>query len=221
VMAPVIKFKPKVEGEEPKPGEIRVTGLKGATSKRVKDILEQDLIDIKAAILTDDSVVKAIPGTVDPKVMNTVLIPKVIETKYPDLTPEEREQVRQHVLVDSVLRRSEIVEEGNKKFIRMAGRFINIDDLSIDLIDSINPFQGAYEVLSKSVNPATLKTIQDCIAATRLQMTDEEALLLFPKIKAFVKEKGREPNLNSLDPLERRMAEAILFIKKLRKERGV
>ena len=67
--------------------------------------------------------------------------------------------------------------QGDKRFIQMAGRFINIDDLSIDLIDSINPFQKAYEIISKDVNAPTLKVIQDCIAATRIQMTDEEAIL--------------------------------------------
>jgi hypothetical protein len=33
----------------------------------------------------------------------------------------------------------------------MAKKFINIDDLSIDLIDTINPFQEAFEILSKNV----------------------------------------------------------------------
>ena len=33
----------------------------------------------------------------------------------------------------------------------MADKFVNIDDLHIDLIDQINPFQRAFEILSKSV----------------------------------------------------------------------
>ena len=220
VLAPVIKFKPKQDGEETPPGEIRVKGLKGATTERVKKIIEQDINDLKAAILSDDAVTKAIAGIVDPEVLNKVLIPKVIETKYPQLTKDEQEQVRQHVVADSVIRGGEIEEVGDKRFIRMAGQFINIDDLSIDLIDSINPFQRAYEILSKDVNAPTLKVIQDCIAATRIQMTDEEAILLFPKVKAFVQEKGRQPNINALDPLEQRMAQALIFIQKLRQQRG-
>ena len=220
VLAPVIKFKPKQDDEETPPGELRVKGLKGPTTDRVRRIIEQDINDLKAAILSDDSVTKAITGAVDPEVLNKVLIPKVIETKYPQLTEEEREQVRQHVVVDSVVRGGEIEVQGNKKFIRMAGLFINIDDLSIDLIDSINPFQKAYAIISKDVNAPTLKAIQDCIEATRIQMTDEEAILLFPKVKAFVKEKGREPMINALDPLEQRMASALIYIKKLRQQRG-
>ena len=220
VLAPVIKFKPKMEGEDTPPGELRIRGLKGATTDRVKKIIEQDINDLKAAILGDASVAKAITGAVDPEVLNKVLIPKVIETRYPQLTGEEREQVRQHVVVDAALRAGEIEVQGGKKFIRMAGQFINIDDLSIDLIDSINPFQRAYEILSKEVNAPTLKVIQDCIASTRVQMTDEEALLLWPKVKLFVKEKGREPNINASDPLEQRMASALIYIKRVRQQRG-
>jgi superfamily II DNA or RNA helicase len=220
VLAPVIKFKPKQDGEDTPAGEIRVKGLKGATSERVRRIIEQDINDLKAAILSDGDVTKAIAGVVDPEVLNKVLIPKVIETKYPQLTKEEQEQVRQYVVADSVIRGGEIETIGDKRFIRMAGRFINIDDLSIDLIDSINPFQRAYEILSKDVNPPTLKVIQDCIAATRIQMSDEEAILLFPKVKAFVQEKGRQPNINALDPLEQRMAQALIYITKLRQQRG-
>lgn len=220
VLAPVIKFKPKQDGEDTPKGEIRIKGLKGATTDRVKKIIEQDINDLKAAILGDDAVTKAIAGTIDPEVLNKVLIPKVIETKYPQLSAEEKEQVRQHVVVGSVIAGGEIVHEGDKRFIRMAGQFINIDDLSIDLIDSINPFQRAYEILSKQVDVPTLKAIQDCIAATRIQMTDEEAILLFPKIKAFVQTHQREPNINALDPLEQRMASALIFIKKQRQQRG-
>jgi len=220
VLAPVIKFKPKIDGEVTKPGEIRVKGLKQATTERVKKIIEQDINDLKAAILSDDSVAKAITGAVDPEVMNKVLIPKVIETKYPHLTNEEREQIRQHVVTDSAIRGAETQVQGDKRFIRMAGQFINIDDLSIDLIDSINPFQKAYEIMSKEVNAPTLKVIQDCIAGTRIQMTDEEAILLFPKIKVFVKEKNREPIVTAIDPLEQRMAAALIHIKKRRQERG-
>jgi hypothetical protein len=220
VLAPLIKFKPRQDDEDTPPGEIRVKGLKGATTERVRKILEQDINDLKAAILSDDAVTKAIAGIVDPEVLNKVLIPKVIETKYPQLTADEKEQVRQHVVADSVLRGGEVEIVGDQRFIRMAGQFINIDDLSIDLIDAINPFQRAYEILSKNVNAPTLKVIQDCIAATRIQMGDEEAILLFPKVKAFVQDKGRPPNIAASDPLEQRIAQALIFIQKLRQQRG-
>ena len=103
----------------------------------------------------------------------------------------------------------------------MAGRFVNIDELHIDLIDQVNPFQKAFEILSKSVTTHVLKLIQESIEATRVQMSDEEAMLLWPKIKVFVQTNGREPDLNALDPLEKRMAEAIVYLKKKRREHGV
>ena len=60
------------------------------------------------------------------------------------------EEVRQYVVVDSVVKNGEIKETGDQRFIRMTGKFINIDELNIDLIDTINPFQQAFEILSKS-----------------------------------------------------------------------
>jgi hypothetical protein len=142
-----------------------------------------------------------------------MLTPKIIQIKYPELSEAEVEEVRQHVVVDSVVKNGEIKEVGDKRFIRMAGQFVNIDDLHIDLIDRINPFQKAFEILSKSVTTRVLKVIQDVIESTRIQMTLEEALLLWPKINDFAKTFKKEPSLHSTDPLERRMAEAIIFLK--------
>jgi hypothetical protein len=149
------------------------------------------------------------------------MIPKIIRLKYPDLNDQEVDELRQHVVVDSVVKNGEIKETGDQRFIRMAGKFVNIDDLHIDLIDQINPFQRAFEILSKSVTSHVLKVIQEAIEATRIQMSDEEALILWPKIKVFVQTTGREPNLNSLDPLERRMADALVYIKQQRRSQGL
>jgi hypothetical protein len=222
VLAPNFKFKTKnSEDDVAGPGEIRIKGFKEPTSKRVKEIIESDLNDLKATILQDDVMVKALPGNVDPEVINKVMIPKIIRMKYPDLNDQEVDELRQHVVVDSVIKNGEIKETGDQRFIRMAGKFVNIDDLHIDLIDQINPFQRAFEILSKSVTTQVLKVIQEAIEATRIQMSDEEALLLWPKIKVFVKTSGREPELNALDPLERRMAEAVVFIKQQRRSQGL
>lgn len=222
VLAPNFKFKTKVSPDDVSgPGEIKINGFKEPSTKRVKEIIESDLNDLKAIILQDDQIIKALPGNVDPEVLNKVMIPKIIKIKYPDLSDAEIEEIRQHVVVDSVIKSGEIKEEGGKRFIRMAGKFVNIDDLQIDLIDSINPFQAAFEILSKSVTSQVLKVIQETIEATRIIMTDEEAMLLWPKIKVFVTTNGREPNLNSFDPLERRLADAIVYLKNQRRQKGV
>lgn len=222
VLAPNFKFKTKQNDDDKSTDtEIKVRGLKEPSSKRVKDIIESDLNDLKAAILSDDKMVRALPGNVDPEVINKVMIPKIIKIKYPELSDEEVEEVRQHVVVDSVIKNGEIKQEGDKRFVRMADKFINIDDLHIDLIDRVNPFQKAFEILSKSLTTKIFKVIQDTIEATRVQMSDEEAILLWPKINAFFKAQGREPIINSLDPLERRMADALVYLKAQRRQQGV
>jgi hypothetical protein len=222
VLAPSFKFKTKISDEDKSAGaDIKIRGFKEPSSERVKHIIESDLNDLKATILQDDTIVKALPGNLDPEVINKVLIPKIIQIKYPELSTSEIEEIRQHVLVDSVIKNGEIKETGDKRFIRMAGSFVNIDDLHIDLIDQVNPFQKAFEILSKSVTTHVLKLIQESIEATRVQMTDEEAKILWPKIKVFVKTNNRDPDLNSTDPLERRMADAIVYLKKKRREHGI
>lgn len=222
VLAPNFKFKTKLsdDGESTPPGTMKVGGLKEPSTKRTKGIVESDLADLKAAILQDDKIIAASAGALDPEVVNKVLIPKIIQTKYPDLTPEELEEVRQHVVVDSAVSTGEIKEEGDKKFIRMADKFVNIEDLNIDLIDSVNPFQKAFEILSKSVTSNVLKLIQDSIESTRIKMDFEEVKILWPKVNAFVKEKGREPDLNAADLMERRLAECIIWIKEKKRQKG-
>jgi len=221
VLAPNWTFKTKVnDNDKAKPGEIKIRGLKEPSSKRVKDILDGDLNDLKATILQDNKMQKAMPGNVDPEVINKVLIPKIIKTKYPDLSDKEVEEVRQHVVVDSVIKTGEIKETGDKRFIRMSGSFVDIDDIHIDLIDEINPFQEAFEILSKSVTTKVLKVIQDHIEAKRIKMDFEEAKILWPKIQEFIKMYNKEPYLKSNDPLERRMAECIIYLKEEKRKRA-
>ena len=222
VLAPNFKFKTRVpdDTEKAEKGTIKIRGFKQPSTAKVQNIVDTDLNDLKAKILQDDNIAKAITGSVDPEVINKVLIPKVIQTTYPDLSDEEIEEVRQYVVVDSAIKTGDIETSGDKQFIRMANKFVNIDDLNIDLIDSINPFQKAFEILSKSLDKKTFKVIQSCIEETRISITKEEAIILWPKINNFVKEVGREPNISSYDPLERRMAEALILLRKLKRERG-
>ncbi len=223
VLAPNFKFKPRFPEDDDSDDNdgktIKIRGFKLPTSQRAKDIIESDLNDLKAKILQDNQMLKAMPGNVEPEVINQVLIPKIIREVYPDLNEEEVEAVRQHVVVDSGIKNSVFEEQGGRKFIRMAGTFINIDDIHIDLIDTINPFQKAFEILSKSVTTQVLKLIDDHIQATKIEMTEQEALLLWPKIKQWRESTGEAPNLQSFDPKEKRMAEAIVFLRELKRQR--
>lgn len=232
VLAPNFKFKPKDPGGDGIDGTsgdddsdddsdddtIKIRGFKLPTSQRAKDILESDINDLKAKIMQDDTMLKAMPGNVDPEVINKVLIPKIIKETYPDLDDDEVESIRQHVVVDSVIKNGTIEEQGDKRFIRMADSFVNIDDIHIDLIDTINPFQKAFEILSKSVTARMFKAIQETIDATRITMTEEEAIILWPKIKNWIAKTGEQPSIQSFDPQERRLAEAIIFLREQKRK---
>jgi superfamily II DNA or RNA helicase len=221
VLAPHVNFRSKTIGGNKDPGTIEIGGFKEPSTKKVKQILESDLNDLKATILQDEQMMRAIPGNVDPEVINQVLIPKIIQKKYPDLTKEEVDEVRQHFVADSVVKNGEIKEVGDKRFVRMADKFINIDDLHIDLIDKVNPFQKAFEVLSKNVTTKLLKVISETIESNKIMdMSNEEAVILYKKIGEFIKKKGREPKLSSRDSQERRMAEAIIFLKNKKRQKS-
>src|SRR5690606_28640170 len=113
-LAPNFKFKPKKnddnddEEKDDEYGEgddtLHIEGFKLPTSQRAKDIIESDINDLKARILQDDTMLKAMPGNLEPETINTVLIPKIIREVYPDLNDEEVEAVRQYVVVDSVIK---------------------------------------------------------------------------------------------------------------------
>ena len=227
VLAPNFKFKPMDNDEDDLDNDdedddkptIKIRGFKTPTSQRAKDIIETDLNDLKARILQDDTMLKALPGNLEPEVINTVLIPKIIREVYPDLSEDDVEAVRQYVVVDSVIKNSTVEEQGSKKFIKMAGSFVNIDDINIDLIDRVNPFQKAFEILAKSITTSVLKAIQDTINITKIEMTEQEAIILWPKINAWVKETGEKPNIQSTNPIEQRLAQALLFIQDAKRKK--
>ncbi|UUE20879.1 DEAD/DEAH box helicase [Microbacterium sp. J1-1] len=221
VLAPNFNFKTKkFDDDEPaKKGELKIKGFKEPSSDRVRQIVATDLNDLKATILQDDTFARAAAGSIDAETTNKVLIPKIIREKYPDLTEDQVEEVRQQVIVDSVIKNGEVREVGDKRFIKMAEKFVNIDELNINLIDSVNPFQRAFEVLSKSVTPSVLRLIQDTITSTKIEFSEEEALALYPKIKTWVQVNGKRPDLRSDDAVEKHMAAALLFLQKLKQKR--
>lgn len=222
ILAPNFKFKTKRDDEDiVPPGTLTIKGFKEPSTAKTKAIIENDLVDLKAAILQDAKVIAGSAGKVEPEVVNKVLIPKIIQTKYPDLTKAELEEVSQYLVVDSVISTAEVKEVGDKKFIRMVDKFINIEDLNIDLIQSVNPFQKAFEILSKEVTVNVLKLIKEAIEATKISMAQEEAIELWPKLKAFKVQFGREPSLESNNLIEKRLAECLIYIREQRRRAGV
>ena len=239
VMAPSWHFKTMkdVDNDEASPLDARtlvIEGLKPLSSAKTKLIVEEQLDDLKASVLQNDLVVKAISGSTTAETITQTLIPKVIREKYPDLTDEEVEEVRQRFLLDTIIKGNDIVDdkgnpvdfntnqgeresEGNR-LIKLANRMINIDQLSINLIDTINPFQRAYEVLSKQVDAPTLKVIQDTMAELKFDMSLEQAILLFKgPYKEYVAEHGgKQPDIKDPDPKVRELAAAYQKIKNLK-----
>jgi hypothetical protein len=215
VLAENFTFKARLGNDDaPKPGELRISGFREPSSPRVKQIVGTDLNDLKAAILQNATFAKAAVGGLDAEVANKVLIPKIIRERYPDLNEHQVEELRQQVVTDSVVKNGEVKTVGDSRFIKLQEKFINVNDLSINLIDQVNPFQRAFEVLSKSVTTGVLKTIQDTIASTRIEISEAEALIVFPKLQKFIKLKGRMPEIRSDDPDERRMAEVRIWLQR-------
>lgn len=111
------------------------------------------------------------------------------------------------------------VKTADNRFVKVGEKFINVDRLNVDLIREVNPFRDAYEVLSKNVDAPLLKAIQDYVQADRIQMTEDEAAMLWPRINEFVRTNNRMPDKDSDNPLEKRMGEALIYIRNKKAER--
>ena len=238
VMAPSWHFRtatdPDFLDEADRAHTLVIEGLKPLTSLRAKQIVEEQLDDLKADVLNNELVVRAISGSTTAEAITQGLIPKVIRERYPYLDDEEVEMVREYFVADTLIKGSDIViqdtdilpsggadqaseSEGNR-LIKLANRFVNIDKLSINLIDSINPFQRAYEVLSKTVDAPTLRIIQDTIAEQKFDLTLERAIQLFKgPLKQYVAaHQGQVPRVDDPDPKVREMAAAYQMIRNLK-----
>ena len=229
-------------GETLQPGDIILDDTEHPVSERVQKILSSGGIDqvVTALLNTPEVINAAITKTTDPKLVTDVEMPKIIMQLFPDLDMSEvstvndvaKTQLAIHAnggLISKLDPKFEVVggtsekqkndddgsgiPNGAKEFLNIGNKLIDIDNLNIDLIDSINPFQGAYEILSKSVNAAMLKTIQDQVATARSTVTDEEVVLLWEDVKAFKREYGVAPSLNANDAYERRLAEVLAYVR--------
>ena len=95
---------------------------------------------------------------------------------------------------------------------------MNVTDLDMDLIDRINPFSQAYAVLAKSMSETSLKQVAAIITAKKVQMSPDEARELAKRALKFKKERGRLPSLTSPDAWEKKMAEGIAFLQRMKSE---
>lgn len=219
---------------------IGIKGLIEPPTERAKEICEQDMHDLLAAACQAMDKRVLAPDAA-PEVATQMVLTDIIETRYPDLSDEETESARQHLAAHmnilTLARQEEqrgmaeaaavfegkptdVDDNGEEEpesapntLLQMVKKFINVREIDVDLIDSVNAFQERFEVASKSLDAQLLQHVQSAMVAIRVAMAEEEARTLWPRIKAFRAAEGREPNLNSPDALEKRMAEALAWLK--------
>ncbi len=236
VMAPKWNFKVSADEEEDPQidpsRQIVVEGLQPFKSEEARQIIDEQLDELKACVLQDPRIEAAIEGEA-PEYIHEVLLPKIVEERFPQLPPEDIEAISQRLSLDFVLRTidpepaetedEEEASEGNR-LVQLANTFINLDHLDINLIKTINPFQRAYEIMSNEIDAPVLKVIQDAIADKKINMDIDEAKRIYLTIfQEWRKEHGDHPSLQSPDPNERRMAEAIRILMnyKIRRDMGL
>lgn len=221
---------------------IGIRGLIEPPTDRAREICEKDMQDLMATAYQEMDRRVLVPDTA-PEVATQMVLSDIIERRYETLDLEEAESIRQHLAAQMnvlTLARKEAErsfaegqsplngtsarlvsdvsdEEGlgtaPNTLLEMVRKFINVRDIDVELIDSVNTFQERFEVASKSLNAELLAHVQSAMVALRINMTGDEARTLWPRIKAFRVAEGREPNVHSADPLEKRMAEAQAWLK--------
>lgn len=247
VLAPRFDFTPKDAGPKPgfdygedgyKEGELNIgvnaqgqmhfeiKGLKLPTSIEATRICREDLNEVIAAFVQDKSIVER--GMFDPDVVPEELtqlkMGKIIREKFPELSEDDQEAVRQHAVAAMTLTqqaKAAMLDDGSGElkastaFVDGVRKFaLSVTDLDIDLIDRVNPFSATYAVLSKAMDAQTLVQVQAVINAKKDKLTYEDARALAERALEFKRERGRLPSLTSQDAWERKMAEGIAFLQR-------
>ena len=209
---------------------IEIKGLATPTSKEAERICREDLNEVITAFVQDRPAVER--GLFDeelvPEELTQVRMGKIVKDRYPELSDGDSESVRQHAVAalnlaqkakeaaldatDSEGRGSTALIDGVQKFA------MDVRDLDIDLIDRINPFGETYAILAKAMSEESLKQVAAVITAKKIQLTPEEARDLARRALRFKRERGRLPSLTSTDAWEKRMAEGVAFLARMKAE---
>ena len=210
--------------------QIEINGLAEPQSKEAARICQEDLNEVIAAFVQDKTALER--GLFDseavPEELTQVRMGKIVKDKYPELTDDDQEAVRQHAIAAMNLTQQakkilndESTTGSNTALIDGVRRFaLSVTELDIDLIDRINPFGEAYAILAKAMTEASLKQVQAVIAGKKVSLTLDEARQLAKRALKFKQERGRLPSLTSTDPWEQKMAEGIAFLKRMKAEAG-
>jgi len=212
--------------------QIEIKGLAEPKSEEASRICQQDLNEVIAAFVQDKTAIER--GLFDqelvPEELTQLRMGKIIKDKYPELDEEDQEAVRQHAVaaLNLTQKAKEVALGGgggdgekspNTAFIEGVRRFaMDVRELDIDLIDRINPFGEAYAILSKAMTEESLKQVAAVIGAKRATLTVEEARELAKRALRFKQERGRLPSITSPDAWEKRMAEGVAFLARMKAE---
>ena len=210
--------------------QMEIKGLAEPKSPEATRICQEDLNEVVAGFVQD-------PRTVADGLFNEEMPPqeltqqrmgKIIKAKYPDLDEGDQEAVRQHAVaalnvIQEAKRKlneaKESAEGGSTALIDGVRKFVtDVRELNVDLIDSINPFGEAYNILAKAMNEASLKQMAAVITARKVQLDPEEARDLARRALRFKQERGRLPSLTSADAWEKRMAEGVAYLARMQQE---
>ena len=212
--------------------QIEIKGLVAPKSEEAQRICSQDLNEVIATFVQDKSTIER--GLFDPELIPEELtqlrMGKIVKDKYPDLDEEDQEAVRQHAVaaLNLTQKAKEIASGGsdaegekspNTAFVEGVRKFaMDMRELDIDLIDRINPFGEAYAILAKTMSEESLKHVAAIIAAKRVNLTIEEARELAKRALKFKQERGRLPSITSPDAWEKRMAEGVAYLARMKTE---
>ncbi len=210
---------------------IEIKGLVEPKSKDAQRICQEDLNEVITAFVQDKATIER--GLFDdemvPEELTQVRMGKIVKDKYPELDAEDQEAVRQHAIaaLNMTQQAKKFVNEhssdgeraGSTAFIQGVRRYaMDVRDLDIDLIDHINPFSEAYAILAKAMNEDSLKQLQAIIAGKRVILTIEEAREYATRALKFKQERGRLPLITAADPWEKKMAEGVEFLRRMKTE---
>ena len=210
--------------------QIEIRGLTKPKSKEAGRICQKDLNEVITAFVQDKTTIER--GIFDeelvPEELTQVRMGKIIKDRYPKLNEEDREAVRQHAIaaLNLTQKAKEIAvgdadaeNSSNTALIDGVRKFaMDVRDLNIDLIDRINPFGEAYAILAKTMSEESLKQVAAVISAKKIQLTPEEARDLARRALKFKQERGRLPSITSPDAWEKRMAEGVAFLARMKAE---
>ena len=210
--------------------QMEIKGLMVPQSEEAERICREDLNEVITAFVQDKPTIER--GLFDdelvPEELTQVRLGKIVQEKYPQLTDEDQEAVRQHAIAAiNVIQQAkkgitgaETTGTANMALIQGVRKFaMDVRELDIDLIDRINPFGEAYAILAKTMSEDRLKQVAAVIARKKISLSIEEARELAIRAKRFKAEKGRLPLITAADPWEKRMAEGIAYLQRKVKER--